>query len=112
MSSKIKVSRSRIVFQVFNYAIFILLSLACLLPMVHVLALSFSSSAAASSGKVGLLPVGFTTDSYEYVASKSEFWQATLVSLKRVLLAKILILKLDADDGFDCLSAFQGSNKL
>ena len=54
--------------------------------MVHVLALSFSSSAAASSGKVGLLPVDFTTDSYGYVAAKHEFWRATLVSVKRVLL--------------------------
>ena len=64
MGRKIRISKSRILFQVFNYTILVILTLACLLPMVHVLALSFSSSAAASSGKVGLLPVDFTTDSY------------------------------------------------
>jgi len=86
MGRKIRISKSRILFQVFNYTILVILTLACLLPMVHVLALSFSSSAAASSGKVGLLPVDFTTDSYGYVAAKHEFWRATLVSVKRVLL--------------------------
>lgn len=86
MGNKIKVSKGRIIFQIFNYTILSLLALSCLLPMIHILALSFSSSAAASSGMVGLLPVQFTTDSYKYVASKAEFWRATLVSFKRVLL--------------------------
>lgn len=81
-----KISKSRVVFQVFNYGILILLGLSCLLPLMHVLALSFSSSAAASSGYVKLLPVEFTISAYEYVASKSEFWAAVWVSIKRVII--------------------------
>lgn len=39
----------------------------CVLPFVHLLAVSFSSSSAVAAGKVGFLPVEFTTSSYEYV---------------------------------------------
>ena len=86
MGNKIGISKGRIIFQFFNYTILIILGLSCFLPMIHVLSLSFSSSAAASSGMVGLWPVQFTTDSYRYVASKAEFWRSTLVSFRRVLI--------------------------
>jgi len=56
----------------------------CLFPIVHVLAVSFSSNAAAAGGFVKLWPVGFTTASYEYVLTRGEFLDALLVTLQRV----------------------------
>ena len=38
--------------------------LACLLPMLNILAISFSSSDAAAANIVGFLPVKFTTAAY------------------------------------------------
>lgn len=81
-----KISVPRRVFLVFNYCFLILLGLSCLLPLLHVLALSFSSSAAATAGQVGLWPVDFTLSSYEYVARKPEFWRATGISILRVII--------------------------
>lgn len=69
-----------------NAAILVLISAICLLPMVNVLAISFSSSAAVGSGQVKLLPVDFTLASYKYVLNKPEFFRAFMVSVKRVLL--------------------------
>lgn len=43
------------------------LSLICLLPIINVLAISFSSRAAADAGRVALWPVEFTTAAYQYV---------------------------------------------
>ncbi|WP_204670108.1 ABC transporter permease subunit [Gracilibacillus alcaliphilus] len=70
----------------FNNVFLILLALACLFPLIHVLALSFSSSSAAAAGEVMLWPVEFTLSSYEYVAAKSEFWRSMFVSFQRILL--------------------------
>lgn len=75
------------IFTIFNYTLLILMALTCLLPMINQLAISFSSSSAVAAGKVGLLPVEFTLDSYKYMADKPEFWRSLIVSLERVLVA-------------------------
>ncbi len=75
------------IFTLFNYTILILLAVSCLLPMLNQLAISFSSSPAVAAGKVGLIPVDFTLDSYQYMAGKPEFWKSLLVSMERVLIA-------------------------
>jgi putative aldouronate transport system permease protein len=72
------------VFSVFNYTFLILVAAACLLPMINVLAISFSSSTAESAGLVKLWPVDFTLKSYQFVLNKPEFITAFLISLKRV----------------------------
>lgn len=64
----------------------ILLSLTCILPFVNLLAVSFSSSAAVSAGKVVFWPVDFTTSAYEYALRGAGFVRALLVSLERVVL--------------------------
>ncbi|MGH2558048.1 MAG: carbohydrate ABC transporter permease [Thermomicrobiales bacterium] len=68
------------------YGVLIGLAVLCLMPMLHVLSLSFSSATAAGAGKVDLWPVSFTTEAYEYALSKSEFTRSLMVSLKRVAL--------------------------
>ena len=74
------------IFAVINYGILILASLMCILPFVHLLADSFSESAAVSAGKVGLWPVNFTLQSYSFAFSNGKFVKALLVSLERVAL--------------------------
>ena len=79
-------SFGRTCFNIFNYAILIITCLLCLLPFVHLLALSFSSSTAVSAGAVGLWPVDFNTKSYEFAIQGGKFFKALFVSLKRVAL--------------------------
>jgi len=67
-----------------NGTFLIVLSFLCIMPLIHIIAVSFSSSAAASAGFVKLWPVDFTFASYKYTASRGEFWQAMLVSLTRI----------------------------
>lgn len=83
---KQSMSSGRKAFLVFDYAILIMGAVLCLLPMIHVLALSFSTSAAASAGRVTLWPVDFTLSSYKYVINKPEFFRSFFVSLERVAL--------------------------
>lgn len=81
-----KESLSRKIFVVLNYVFCILLALICVIPMIHILALSFSGEDAIRTGMVGLWPVHFTTAAYQYVAGHIEFFRAMKVSLIRVIL--------------------------
>ncbi|NMA64641.1 MAG: carbohydrate ABC transporter permease [Clostridiaceae bacterium] len=72
------------IFTVFNVIILSIAAFLCLLPLINVLAISFSSSSAAAAGYVNLWPVDFTLASYQYALSKTEFLQSFLVSIKRV----------------------------
>lgn len=79
---------------VVNYCVLALLSLTCLLPFLHLLAVSFSSSAAVSAGEVGFIPVDFTLYSYEFALKGGKFFAALWVSLKRVVLGVVVNLVL------------------
>lgn len=49
------------------YIIIVLLSLSCIIPVLHVLAISLSSNSAAMSQKVTIFPVDFTIEAYKQV---------------------------------------------
>ena len=65
-------------------------ALLCLLPILNVLALSFSSSTAAAAGRVKLWPVDFTLYSYEYALTKPQFLHSFWISVQRVVLGLII----------------------
>lgn len=81
-----KTTKGMRVFAVVNYIFLTAIALTCLLPMVNLLAISFSASPAVSAGQVGLWPVNFTFESYEYMANKPEFFTSLGVSGQRLLL--------------------------
>lgn len=72
------------VFDFLNILFLILLGLSCLLPFVNLLAVSFSSSAAANAGMVGLWPVGFSLEAYSFALSRANFLTSILNSLARL----------------------------
>lgn len=75
-----------ILFTISNFIIVGFLGLICLIPLIHVFAISLSSSAAATGGLVTLWPVEFTLESYAYVARRAAFWKSMVVSVQRVIL--------------------------
>lgn len=68
-----------------NLAVLALLAALCAFPIVHTLALSFSSASAAAGGRVTLWPVEFTTQAYRFVLGNPAFIRSFGVSLLRVL---------------------------
>ena len=69
-----------------NDTLLILTALLCVIPLVHIAALSFSTSATAAAGMVTLWPVEWSLNSYDFVVKRPAFWQSMLVSIKRVVL--------------------------
>jgi len=79
-------SPGRKIFVACNYTFLLFISVLCLMPIIHILALSFSSGSAAAAGQVTLWPVDFTTAAYENVFGKPEYLRAFWVSVQRVVL--------------------------
>ena len=64
----------------------LIFGLSCLIPILHVVALSLSSKTAALAGRVYLWPVEITITPYKVLVTDAKFMQALWVSVKRVVL--------------------------
>jgi ABC-type sugar transport system, permease component len=79
-------SRPYRIFYTFNIIVLSVISLLCLLPLIHVLALSFSSGLAVETNQVTLWPIGFNLDSYSRTLADGAFLEALANSVFRVVL--------------------------
>ncbi len=74
------------IFDISNYFLLLLMGVVCLLPMLHLLALSLSAKDAIMAGKVGIIPVEFQIDAYKKILTDNKFITATMVSVIRTVL--------------------------
>ncbi len=87
---KIKESKSRIAFNVVNIVFLSIVTITCIFPILHILALSLSDSTAAAAGKVGLVPVNFSLDAYKYLMEKKDFFNSVWISFMRVVVGSTI----------------------
>lgn len=96
-------STSRKIFLILLTLFFILVCLSCIVPFLHVLAVSFSHKIPATQGNVILWPLefneatkeitlGFNLNSYAFIFSKPDFIRAFFISVERVILAGALTM--------------------
>ena len=85
-----KESFGRRFFMAFNIVFLGLLAASCLFPMINVLAVSFSSAAAAQAGYVTFWPVDFNIASYSYALGRPQFLQSMWVSIQRIVLGGVV----------------------
>ncbi len=97
---RIKESLSRRVYLVCNYIFVGVLAVVCIYPMLHVLAISLSSTHAVNAGEVNLLPVGFQLDAYKFVTQSKEFYTSFGVSVRRTLLGVVVNMTLTVLAGY------------
>lgn len=76
-----KMGKGERVFQIFNYGLLVLISLMMVLPIIHVIAQSFSSNVAINSGKITFFPIEFVLSNYEAVIGDHSVWRAFLISV-------------------------------
>ena len=75
-----KINQDKIVYAV-NYLLLSLLLMVVLYPLIYIVSCSFSSGDALMSGKVRLLPVDITLDSYKAVFKYDSIWVGYLNSI-------------------------------
>ncbi len=78
------------VFDIFNHTFLLALGLSCVIPLIHLLALSFSDRAAATGGLVTLWPVRPTAITYEKVLEAGVFLNAFWISVIRTAVGTTL----------------------
>lgn len=79
-------ARSYKIFYAFNFAFLLIMSVTCILPLVHIFAVSLSSQAPANANLVGLWPKGFNIEAYKQTFSNPNFMRSIGVSIERVVL--------------------------
>ena len=89
-----RVNPSRIVFQTVNITLLVFMAAICLLPFIHVIAVSLSNNAYIDAGLVTFWPMGTTVQSYGYLLSRAAFWNAFRMSVFRLLLGTSINLVL------------------
>ncbi|WP_168122813.1 carbohydrate ABC transporter permease [Paenibacillus sp. HB172176] len=81
-------------FSAFNYILLSLICITCVLPLLHILAVSFSASSPANSHLVGLWPKGFNLDAYAKTFNNANFHRALLMGLERTALGTAVSMSL------------------
>ncbi len=80
------------IFNVFNIALLILLAVMCIVPLIHVLAVSFSSKAAADANLVGLWPIQFSVEAYKKTMFNPVFLHSIWISVLRTVIGTAITL--------------------
>ncbi|MEF2245938.1 MULTISPECIES: carbohydrate ABC transporter permease [unclassified Paenibacillus] len=78
------------IFYAINYIFLLLVALSCLLPVVHLMALSLSDTHAVASGRISLWPVGWTLESYAALWSGTRIVDAFYNSLIITVIGTLL----------------------
>ncbi len=69
-----------------------IIALLAILPLVNVLALSFSSKWAVDKGGVTIFPIGFTLDSWKYIIGDKALWRSAMISISATVIGVFLSL--------------------
>ncbi|MGE6573786.1 carbohydrate ABC transporter permease [Paenibacillus xylanexedens] len=80
------------VFNIVNTCFLILVAIMCIVPMIHVLAVSFSTKAAADANLVNLWPVGFSLEAYKKTMNNPIFLNSLWISLLRTVIGTAITL--------------------
>ncbi|AST94952.1 carbohydrate ABC transporter permease [Shouchella clausii] len=85
-------SRTYRIFSVFNIVFLLVLSAICIMPLIHILAVSFSSPAPANANLVRFWPVDFTVSAWEQTFGNQNFLRALWNGVFRTFLGTVISL--------------------
>lgn len=97
-------------FNVINHIFLIAMAILCILPLIHVLAVSFSGKEAATANIINLIPVDFTTEAYEKTLDNPLFLQTLFNSVYRTVLGTFISMAVMILAGYALSKEFKGRN--
>ncbi|WP_243767607.1 carbohydrate ABC transporter permease [Paenibacillus agricola] len=72
------------IFNMFNIVVLVSLGVLCVIPFIHMVAISFSDKGPAGANLVGLWPIGFNLEAYKHALSDDRIIKALGMSFLRV----------------------------
>lgn len=92
----VSLSFSEKVIQTFVIILLCIVSLIAIVPLISVLAVSFSSRLPVELNLVSLFPKGFTLDSWEYILKRADLWRSFTITLISTIAGTALSLLITA----------------
>ena len=100
------------IFSFFNHLLLILAALSCFLPLLHLLAQSFSSKSAVNGQLVSFWPVDFSVEAYMKTFKNSNFIGSMWISVIRTILGTFISMVIITTAGYSLSKDFPGRNAL
>ncbi|MCM3626735.1 putative aldouronate transport system permease protein [Paenibacillus catalpae] len=91
-----------------NALLLTVISILCILPLVHVAAVSFSSSSAATANQVYFWPVGFNKEAYLRTLDNPLFLHSLVLSVERTVAGTLLSMMLTVTAAYTLSRSFYG----
>ena len=100
MKKRKKMTSSDVAFNIFNYAVFLIITLICVYPFYYMIINTVSSNDLSANGAINFLPKGIHLDNYKQVLSLQGLPTAALISLFRTVLGMAATVLASAFLGF------------
>lgn len=99
--NRIRMTRGDLVYQFVIYAMVTLVTISCIIPLLYVIGMSFTSEGEMiQKNYFVIIPEQPTVKAYEYVLKQNNFWGAMLISVMRTILGVCAMLAFVIPGGY------------
>lgn len=99
-STHIKLTPGDIIFNIINYAFFIVFTLSCIFPFYYLFINTISDNELVTKGAITLLPKGLTISNYIQMGKISDLWTSVLITFLRTFIGTALMVFVSALAGY------------
>lgn len=89
MRNRARRSVSYWIFQIINTTVLVLLAITCVIPFLHIFAVSFSDAPSTTAGIVKFWPIGFQWDAYLKIFRDGDIFRSYGMTLARMVLGTL-----------------------
>ena len=99
-TTHIKLTPGDIVFNIINYAFFIVFTISCIFPFYYLFINTISDNELVTKGAITLLPKGLTISNYIQMGKVNDLWTSVLVTFLRTFIGTALMVFVSALAGY------------
>ncbi len=99
-TTHIKLTPGDIVFNIVNYAFFIVFTISCIFPFYYLFINTISDNELVTKGAITLLPKGLTISNYIQMGKVNDLWTSVLVTFLRTFIGTALMVFVSALAGY------------
>ncbi|MDE5576515.1 MAG: carbohydrate ABC transporter permease [Oscillospiraceae bacterium] len=99
-TTHIKLTPGDILFNIINYAFFIVFTLSCVFPFYYLFINTISDNELVTKGAITLVPKGLTISNYIQMGKINDLWNSVLITFIRTVLGTALMVFVSALAGY------------
>lgn len=99
-TTHIRLTPGDVVFNIINYAFFIVFTLSCIFPFYYLFINTISDNELVTKGAITLVPRGLTISNYIQMGKINDLWNSVLITFIRTVLGTALMVFVSALAGY------------